>query len=106
VRPDRYEGYYFAGLLEERMGEQAKSNAEADIRQALSLNPGLSKNPNISAFLKRHATSPSQPQQAQPTFALGNSSRFFIGIGVGMIPATVTTFALQKKSLKVRGSLN
>jgi hypothetical protein len=60
ARPDRYEGYYFAGLVEERMGERAKSNAEADIRQALSLKPG-SKDLNISTFLKRLAPTPSQP---------------------------------------------
>jgi tetratricopeptide (TPR) repeat protein len=96
-QPARYEGYYFAGLLEERMGERAKSNAEADIRQALSLKPDLSKDPNISAFLKRHGPTPSQSQQTQPTFLFGNSSRFFIGIGVGLVLASAIIFAFRRQ---------
>jgi tetratricopeptide (TPR) repeat protein len=97
--PTRYEGYYFAGLLEEHMVQRVNSNAETDIRQALSLKPDLSKDPNVSAFLKRHAPIRSQAPQAQPTFSLGNSSRFFVGIGIGMILATMIIFAFRRKTV-------
>jgi tetratricopeptide (TPR) repeat protein len=94
--PGCSEGYYFAGLIHEQLGEKEQGISEADIRKALTLNPDLRTDGNIESYLARHQElwgkrpiAPTVEDPWRPTVILARANHFFIGFGVGLFLATV-----------------
>jgi len=94
AKPNCYLGYLFAGLLRDRISRRASSDAEANIRKALSLKASLWNDGNLHSFKMRHPelmgkAPPSQKELPSiPEELLSGSDRFTIGLGVGLILAT------------------
>ena len=103
AKPDCYLGYYFAGLVAERISEQASSDAEAKIRKAVGLDPRLENDPNVKGFMKRHT----RPMASQlpverdlPSLSrqvLAGSNWFYVGVGVGIFLATLLFYLSRFK---------
>jgi tetratricopeptide (TPR) repeat protein len=93
ARPDCSLGYLFAGLVGERISEKMIAEAEANVRQAISLNPKLRHDGNVQGFMKQHSRTmggyvPLEKQQpSEAVRVLATASRFYIGLGVGVLLA-------------------
>jgi tetratricopeptide (TPR) repeat protein len=61
ARPQCYLGYYFAGLVEERIGNHLGRESVRKINKAVGLDPDLRNDPNVKAFLARHPTQTRDP---------------------------------------------
>lgn len=105
AKPDCYLGYYFSGLAEERVSENASSDAEVKIRKAISLDVSLQNDPNMQGFLKRHARSIADrpATQAEPPSTVSDlfafSNRFLIGVGVGLLLATPFFYFARRRHM-------
>jgi len=96
TRPDCYLGYYFAGLIRDRLSRQELSRSEADIRKALTLNPDLRTDGNIEAYINSHRdlwgvrpVAPAVEEPWRPAVILARANHFFIGLGAGLFLGTV-----------------
>jgi tetratricopeptide (TPR) repeat protein len=105
AKPNCYLGYLFAGLLSHRISERISSDAEANIRKALSLKPSLWNDPNVHNFRMSHPDLMGRPLPSQKELPsireelLSGSEKFTIGLGVGLIlAAPFVYFARRKKS--------
>lgn len=100
AKPECYLGYQFAGLAADRISRKMSLDADTDIHKALNLNPGIAKDGNVEAFVKRHSHSVATPAKSAESpddgFALGGS-RFFIGIGVGLLLSTALIYFLRRR---------
>jgi tetratricopeptide (TPR) repeat protein len=103
ARPDCYLGYYFAGLVEERISDHLRSESLRKINKALALDPSLRDDPNVRAFLARH---PSQTRTPTPKPGVlrtplgelvASANRFWIGVGAGFLLAAPLLFFLRRK---------
>jgi tetratricopeptide (TPR) repeat protein len=103
AKPDCYLGYYFAGLVEERISTHAASDAEAKMYKALSLNPSLRNDPNVEGFFRRHPRSvigASSKETESPSVTnnlLGSANRFLIGVGVGLLLSAPFVYLARRK---------
>jgi len=90
AKPDDYQGYYFAGQLEDRINRQTPPDVESDIRKAISLKPEVAKESGIAEILERRKSATGQPQAAVETTRYRDPSRpsnrtsFFVGLGTGI----------------------
>jgi len=101
-KPACYLGYYFLGLVEDRISGRAKTDAETDIRKALNLNSDLSKDGNVEAFFTRRAALNVQSHKIEEPAPNGKSllaagNHFFIGVGVGVLLAIPFIYFLRRK---------
>jgi tetratricopeptide (TPR) repeat protein len=104
ARPSCYLGYYFAGLAGERVSEQMISDAEGNIRKAITLNPELRTDPNVEPFMKRHSRSmggyiPIKEETSETTQILATANRFYIGLAVGLLLATGVLYLARRKEM-------
>ncbi len=103
ARPSCYLGYYFAGLVGDRISRNAASDAEAKIGQALSLNPNLRDDGNVQSFMKRHARpvgAVAVQEKVSPSDAreiLATANRFSVGLGVGVLLATLVFYLARSR---------
>ena len=103
AKPDCYLGYLFAGLVRDRISQEASSDAEAKIRKAISLDPTLRSDPNVQGFLKLHPLTFGGPpaREIQSPSAtdhlLDSANHFFIGVGVGLLLAMPFPYLARRK---------
>jgi tetratricopeptide (TPR) repeat protein len=103
AKPDCYLGYYFAGLVSERISEQSSTNAEARIHKALSLNPSLQNDGNVEGFMKRHPQlmgGPPTKEKVAPSLMsdlLATANGFLVGVGVGLLLAASFVYLAHRK---------
>lgn len=103
AKPDCSLGYLFAGLVEERIGGTASSDAEVKIRKALSLDPSLRRDGNVESFLKRHAPIVTRPpsDETRPASSaedlLAFSNHFLIGVGIGILLAMPFLYVARRR---------
>jgi tetratricopeptide (TPR) repeat protein len=103
AKPNCSLGYLFAGLLREKIGREATSDAEANIRKALSLNPSLWNEGNVQGFRMRHPQlmgSVPSSQKDLPSSTdqlLSGGDRFTIGLGVGLLLATPFVYLARRR---------
>jgi tetratricopeptide (TPR) repeat protein len=103
ARPDCYLGYQFGGLVADRISRKTSSEAGVDIHRALSLNPSIAKDGNVEAFLKSRAPSLSTPVKSAESVpkdvgsAFEGTSRFLIGIGVGLMLSTPFIYLVRRR---------
>jgi tetratricopeptide (TPR) repeat protein len=103
ARPDCNLGYYFSGLAEERISDNAATDAEVKIRKAISLDQSLQNDPNMQGFLKRH----SAPMGGMPSKGtespsgskefLASVNRFSLGVGVGLLLAAAFFYLSRRR---------
>ncbi len=95
TKPDCSLGYLFAGLVRDRISRKASSEAEANIRKALSLNPSLQNDGNVQGFMKSHlhlmgSVHPVETEtRSDARQMLATANRFSIGVAVGILLTTV-----------------
>ncbi len=103
ARPDCHLGYYFAGLVGDRIAGGAAFDAEVKIRRAISLSPGLATDPNVQSFLKRHsqlaARPPSKEAPSVTDMLLASANRFLVGVGVGLLLAAPLVYVAGRKRM-------
>ena len=110
ARPGCYLGYYFAGLLEDRISRKAASDAEANVNKALGLKPSLRDNGNVQGFMKRRAremnSAPpeAQEQPSAPAHLRPAVNRFAIGLGVGLLLAALVFYLAGPARTAQRGA--
>jgi len=103
AKPDCYLGYYFAGLVEDRISRNAASEAEAKIYKALSLDASVQTDPNIQGFMRAHPRRVgglSSTENESPSVTnqiLSSSDRFLAGVGVGLLLATPFLYLARRK---------
>lgn len=103
ARPDCYLGYQFAGLVADRISRRTSSESDVDIHRALSLNPSIAKDGNVEAFLRSHAPSLGAPVESAESAPkdvgspFGGTSRFLIGIGVGLMLSTPFIYLVRRR---------
>jgi tetratricopeptide (TPR) repeat protein len=109
AKPDCYLGYLFAGLVRDRISQKAAADAEANIRKALSLNPSLHDDGNVRGFMKRHpqpqgavGTQKETPSEIKEILTIAN--RFSVGLGVGMLVATLIFYVVGSRQARPRGT--
>lgn len=104
AKPDCYLGYYFAGLVEDRISRKATSDAELNISKAVNLNPSLHDDGNVQGFIKRHAQptgSVSSMEKRMPTESsqiVSTANRFSIGLGLGILLAVIAFYIGRSRS--------
>ena len=109
ARPSCYLGYYFAGLVGDRISRNAASDAEANIRKALSLNPSLQDDGNVQGFMKRHpqpvgAAAIEREPPSETSEILATANRFSVGLGVGVLLATLVFYLARSRQTAPRGT--
>jgi len=105
AKPDCYLGYLFGGLVKDRIGRKAFSDAEAGIRKALSLNPSLRNDGNVQGFMKRHPQlvgvqlAGEKESSSSTSELLPSANRFLVGMAAGLLlAAPFLYFARRKQS--------
>ena len=95
IGPTCYLGYYFAGLVGDRISRDTASEAQSNISKAVSLNPSLRDDANVQGFMKRHprAIGGTPPIDKEPPsearHILAAASPFSIGLAVGILLAAI-----------------
>jgi tetratricopeptide (TPR) repeat protein len=103
AKPNCYLSYLFAGLLRDRISERTSSEAQANIRKALSLKPSLWDDPNVRSFRRDHPDLMGKPVPSPkelpsiPEEFLSGSEKFTLGIAVGLILATPFVYLARRK---------
>jgi len=98
ARPDCYLGYYFAGLVTDRISTRSASEAEVNIAKAVSLNPALREDGNIQGFMSRHtrrigdALRSDAGPHSVPGQTLVSANNFYIGLGLGVFCTALLLF--------------
>jgi tetratricopeptide (TPR) repeat protein len=109
-KPNCYLGYYFAGLVEDRISRRAAANAEANIGKALSLNPSLHEDGNVQSFMQRHARPTSGTSSSGPTIPIDTShimtggNPFCIGLGIGLLLAVLVLYIAKSRRTALKGT--
>ena len=91
AKPNCALGYYFSGLAEERISDNAATDAEVKIRKAISLDQSLRNDPNMQGFLKRRfalmggAPSKRTESLSDSKESLASVNRFTLGVGAGLL---------------------
>jgi tetratricopeptide (TPR) repeat protein len=103
AKPNCSLGYYFAGLAEERVSEEAASDARQKMYEAVSLDADLQTDPNVRAYFGRHplpaalAASNPTPSPPTPSNLLASGNRFVMGMGVGLLLAALLVYVLRRR---------
>jgi len=100
AKPNCYLGYYFAGLVEDRISRQTYQAALVDIHRAASLDPSLAKDPNVEALIRSHTKLIPEPH-TEPAAGMSDfpssGNRFLIGVGVGILLTAPVVYLLRRK---------
>jgi len=103
AKPNCSLGYYFAGLIHDGLSNVERSRSEADIRKALTLNPGLRSDGNIQGYMSSHphlwAVRPVAPVIEEPwrlSRILATANHFLIGLGLGLFMATLIYYIARR----------
>jgi len=100
AKPTCYLGYYFAGLVEDRISTHTYQAALVDIHRAASLDPSLAKDPNVEALIRSHTKLIPEPHtEPAPSISgfLFSGNRFLIGVGVGILLSAPFIYLLRRK---------
>jgi len=110
ARPNCALGHLFGGLVQEKISDDAASDADVKIHRAIILDSSLQKDPNVEGYLKRHTRpTPSAVtlDEEPPTLAkqiLSGASRFYVGIGVGVVLTSLLLSLLKFRRTSPTGT--